>query len=141
LIRRGSLVRIQPDPPSHMGGVAQLGEHLLCKQGVIGSIPFTSTIDCVVGHTSDQIIDLLCVRSVLIGCRSLKIHRVESALLAEMCFMALPSCQQHFLIASPDFNLNKYEVRHNVNTQFDFRSKNSLTMLLQRGVKVIGSSE
>ena len=27
------------------GGVAQLGEHLLCKQGVIGSIPFTSTIN------------------------------------------------------------------------------------------------
>ena len=27
------------------GGVAQLGEHLLCKQGVIGSIPFTSTRD------------------------------------------------------------------------------------------------
>jgi hypothetical protein len=26
-----------------VGGVAQLGEHLLCKQGVIGSIPFTST--------------------------------------------------------------------------------------------------
>ena len=25
------------------GGVAQLGEHLLCKQGVNGSIPFTST--------------------------------------------------------------------------------------------------
>ena len=25
------------------GGVAQLGEHLLCKQGVIGSIPFIST--------------------------------------------------------------------------------------------------
>jgi hypothetical protein len=31
------------------GGVAQLGEHLLCKQGVIGSNPFTST--------SDQIVD------------------------------------------------------------------------------------
>ena len=30
-----------------MGGVAQLGEHLLCKQGVIGSIPFTSTIHIV----------------------------------------------------------------------------------------------
>ena len=28
---------------SNNGGVAQLGEHLLCKQGVIGSIPFTST--------------------------------------------------------------------------------------------------
>ena len=26
------------------GGVAQLGEHLLCKQGVIGSIPIISTI-------------------------------------------------------------------------------------------------
>ena len=25
------------------GGVAQLGEHLLCKQGVIGSNPFIST--------------------------------------------------------------------------------------------------
>ena len=39
----GSLVQIQPDPPGLRGGVAQLGEHLLCKQGVIGSIPFTST--------------------------------------------------------------------------------------------------
>ena len=28
------------------GGVAQLGEHLLCKQGVIGSIPFISTTAC-----------------------------------------------------------------------------------------------
>ena len=25
------------------GGIAQLGEHLLCKQGVNGSIPFVST--------------------------------------------------------------------------------------------------
>ena len=30
-------------PTTTFGGVAQLGEHLLCKQGVIGSIPFTST--------------------------------------------------------------------------------------------------
>jgi hypothetical protein len=29
---------------SAFGGVAQLGERLLCKQEVIGSIPFTSTI-------------------------------------------------------------------------------------------------
>ena len=29
--------------PAH-GGIAQLVEHLLCKQGVIGSIPLTSTI-------------------------------------------------------------------------------------------------
>ena len=25
------------------GAIAQLGEHLLCTQGVIGSIPFSST--------------------------------------------------------------------------------------------------
>jgi hypothetical protein len=41
------LVRVQPDPPHSVrcgtGGVAQLGERLLCKQEVIGSIPFTST--------------------------------------------------------------------------------------------------
>ena len=30
-------------PRNRSGGVAQLGEHLLCKQGVIGSIPFIST--------------------------------------------------------------------------------------------------
>ena len=28
---------------SKVGGIAQLGEHLLCKQGVIGSIPIVST--------------------------------------------------------------------------------------------------
>ena len=38
------MVRIHPDPPVLSGGVAQLGERLLCKQEVIGSIPFTSTI-------------------------------------------------------------------------------------------------
>jgi hypothetical protein len=27
-----------------LGALAQLGEHLLCKQGVIGSIPIGSTI-------------------------------------------------------------------------------------------------
>ena len=35
-------------PTSEYGGVAQLGEHLLCKQGVIGSIPFISTMGSVV---------------------------------------------------------------------------------------------
>jgi hypothetical protein len=28
---------------NHFGAVAQLGEHLLCKQGVTGSIPVSST--------------------------------------------------------------------------------------------------
>ena len=27
----------------NFGGLAQLGEHLLCKQGVVGSIPSSST--------------------------------------------------------------------------------------------------
>ena len=57
-----SVVQIYPGPPfiagrrtsrgcearagheHRRGGVAQLGERLLCKQEVIGSIPFTSTI-------------------------------------------------------------------------------------------------
>jgi hypothetical protein len=44
------VVRIHPDPPyidgylSVHGAIAQLGEHLLCKQGVDGSIPSGSTI-------------------------------------------------------------------------------------------------
>ena len=50
LISVGSLVQIQPDPPSLVGGVAQLGERLLCKQEVIGSIPFTSTNDFPAGN-------------------------------------------------------------------------------------------
>ena len=53
------MVRIHPDPPEQGSGapvaddrgrgrkqdgaVAQLGEHLLCKQGVVGSIPISST--------------------------------------------------------------------------------------------------
>jgi hypothetical protein len=38
-----------------VGGIAQLGEHLLCKQGVIGSIPIVSTTPAFVfkrGKTS-----------------------------------------------------------------------------------------
>jgi hypothetical protein len=31
--------------PCGYGGVAQLGEHLLCKQRVMGSSPFTSTAE------------------------------------------------------------------------------------------------
>jgi hypothetical protein len=42
----GSQVQVLPDPPRNKkvrGGIAQLGEHLLCKQGVVGSIPSAST--------------------------------------------------------------------------------------------------
>ena len=54
------MVRIHPDPPRIVGGVeekvkvlgglAQLGEHLLCKQGVVGSIPSSSTITCLIDN-------------------------------------------------------------------------------------------
>jgi hypothetical protein len=47
------MVRIHPDPPANSspaqtwmfsgGAIAQLGERLLCKQEVIGSIPIGST--------------------------------------------------------------------------------------------------
>ena len=36
------------------GGLAQLGEHLLCKQGVIGSIPIVSTNLSLVGVADDR---------------------------------------------------------------------------------------
>ena len=41
--RERTFKRAQGERPGHRGGVAQLGEHLLCKQGVIGSNPFIST--------------------------------------------------------------------------------------------------
>ena len=34
---------------SKVGGVAQLGEHLLCKQGVVGSNPIVSISEYAVG--------------------------------------------------------------------------------------------
>ena len=39
------MVRVHPDPPLEhtYGALAQLGEHLLCKQRVVGSIPTGST--------------------------------------------------------------------------------------------------
>ena len=39
----GAFIFCQAEPDL-FGGIAQLGEHLPCKQGVSGSIPLTSTI-------------------------------------------------------------------------------------------------
>ena len=39
------MVRSQSEEPELSGGLAQLGERLLCKQNVAGSIPVTSTIN------------------------------------------------------------------------------------------------
>jgi hypothetical protein len=71
------LVRIQPDPPhgsqDHRGGLAQLGEHLLCKQGVVGSIPTSSTT------TSKKQSFIGCV--VHFGCRPKRLSRNRRAFL------------------------------------------------------------
>ena len=60
------MVRFQPDPPGiklslmmviSSGGLAQLGEHLLCKQGVVGSIPSSSTKVCGNQEAEESIVD------------------------------------------------------------------------------------
>ena len=43
-VRERTFKRDRKDEEPAHGGIAQLVEHLLCKQGVIGSNPFTSTI-------------------------------------------------------------------------------------------------
>jgi hypothetical protein len=42
IVRETVPVRVRP--PGPCGGIAQLGEHLPCKQGVVGSNPSTSTM-------------------------------------------------------------------------------------------------
>src|SRR5690606_1310193 len=73
-------------PTTDFGGVAQLGERLLCKQEVIGSIPFTSTIpppEVVNGS-----------RIPVIGSSSKSIR--------QMFFGVLPGCSRLFFKNSED---------------------------------------
>ena len=39
-------MQLLPDPPTKAGAIVQLGERLLCKQEVAGSIPAGSTSSC-----------------------------------------------------------------------------------------------
>ena len=48
------MVRVHPDPPGFKGGLAQLGEHLLCKQGVVGSIPSSSTNELTIDEAGKR---------------------------------------------------------------------------------------
>ena len=41
------------------GELAQLGEHLLCKQGVVGSIPSSSTITCWLPNASIDAVSMV----------------------------------------------------------------------------------
>ena len=50
------------------GGLAQLGEHLLCKQGVVGSIPSSST---------NPQCQVFCKRAVIAECFALAIEPVS----------------------------------------------------------------
>ena len=45
----GSFGELKQSPIKKYGGVAQLGEHLPCKQGVMGSNPIISTTGCGTG--------------------------------------------------------------------------------------------
>ena len=120
------------------GGLAQLGEHLLCKQGVVGSIPSSSTT-YVSPSDAQAIPSIPWASDRKIGCCSLTIRRVKSELPAEMRFMAFRPAGDN-LIASTDFNSQDLKIGITRNTQ-----RNSLTMSLcakvAQGVKVIGSSE
>ena len=44
--KQASLMIIEKEQTRRYGGVAQLGEHLPCKQGVMGSNPIISTSQC-----------------------------------------------------------------------------------------------
>jgi len=77
---------------------------------------------------------------LLIGCRSLTIHRVESVLSTETALLQT--------VPSATFDcVNKLQLIQSMkngitrNTQSDRKIDESLTMPLQRGVKVIGSSD
>ena len=101
-----------------------MGEHLLCKQGVVGSIPSSSTITSSIRKCLQGV----CVLALPIGAFmasgcSLTIHRVESALPAWLAGDIL-DC-----------------VRADVNLLQHITAYASLIPGLGRGVKVIGSSD
>ena len=147
------MVRDQPDPPSppqhSSGGLAQLGEHLLCKQGVVGSIPSSSTISLSVSKhllSSALILALPIESRKTYGC-SLTIHRVESALSTERAsWLTVPlttifDCvTTNFSNAGYSSNLNrKIQLRHNAPGERPGQSLINFGFV--RNVKIIGSSD
>ena len=76
------MVRIHPDPPTdtrpgqNAGAIAQLGERLLCKQEVTGSIPVGSTRTATASSECNEKRRLFSVHFVLFGC-SLKIRKKQ----------------------------------------------------------------
>ena len=78
----GSVVQVHPDPPTEpldecrTGAIAQLGERLLCKQEVTGSIPVGSTSLIDFEASSDAPGNGRVAREVCFGC-SLKIRKKQ----------------------------------------------------------------
>mgnify|MGYP000102727154 CR=1 FL=1 len=76
------MVRIHPDPPTdarhrkRIGAIAQLGERLLCKQEVTGSIPVGSTRILLISAECNAKGKPFPVHFVLFGC-SLKIRKKQ----------------------------------------------------------------
>ena len=75
------MVRIHPDPPTeprlrNHGAIAQLGERLLCKQEVTGSIPVGSTRSAGNSAECNEKGKPFSVHFVLFGC-SLKIRKKQ----------------------------------------------------------------
>ena len=165
------MVRAQLDPPSIpmariVGGLAQLGEHLLCKQGVVGSIPSSSTksgalkvLQSLALHNTKAVsaetaFVLIAKRSI--GC-SLKIHRVEISVAGGKqetapCHQQLFDCVKtnktlrkqvysvmtnHFLIAISR-NYSHYGITREVRDLTSFLKQRRY---LARDIKVIGSSD
>ena len=52
-----------------MGGLAQLGEHLLCKQGVVGASPSSSTITYRMFVGSEEALQVVHSKQKLLGKR------------------------------------------------------------------------
>ena len=145
MIRRGSFVRIQPDPPSPRGGLAQLGEHLLCKQGVVGSIPSSSTTPLGQSFTPDfGQAEVWRERFERIGCCSLTICRVESALSAESpSWGTVPPATFDCVTRLQHDEAIQRCLKNGITRILNLiaRSGQSLTMSDSMDIKVIGSSD
>ena len=125
MIRRGSLVRIQPDPPRSSWGCSSAGRAPALQAGGHRFDPVHLHQRARTGKPFAMVYQ--CDR--VIGCRSLTIHRVESASSTESIErLAKPSAQR----AVPSMTLdcvtrlrlsNESEERHNANTQSIARSR------------------
>jgi hypothetical protein len=125
------LVRIQPDPPPVgseriEGGLAQLGEHLLCKQGVVGSIPSSSTITACFG-TNEKIraiawVFWFVVERLLLFFNNSRVESVAGGkrrrVSSKEVWPVVHRAAGNLMIVSPDFN-STTSLKHGItrNTQ------------------------